>query len=43
MVAVRVVDGIAQNKYASDAGKLATWISAKHVEKDPKKKAPPKP
>lgn len=40
MVAVRVVDGIVQNKYANDPGKLATWLSAKHVEKDPKKKAP---
>jgi hypothetical protein len=23
-----------------DPGKLAAWLSAKHVEKDPKKKAP---
>ena len=41
MVAVRVVDGIVQNKYSNDAGKLPASLSAKHVEKDPKKKAPP--
>ena len=40
MVAVRTVDGIVQNKYAGDPDKLAAWLSAKHVEKDPKKKAP---
>ena len=43
LVAVRIVDGIVQNKYATDPGKLAAWISAKHVEKDPTKKAPPTP
>ena len=42
MVAARTVEGIVQNKYA-DPGKLAAWLSAKHVEKDPKKKAPPTP
>jgi hypothetical protein len=40
-VAVRVVEGVVQNKYANDPGKLAAWFSAKHVERDPKKKAPP--
>ncbi|MGE3465811.1 MAG: hypothetical protein AB7J13_02665 [Pyrinomonadaceae bacterium] len=39
----RTVDGIVQNKYANDPGKLAAWLSAKHVEKAPKKKAPPTP
>jgi len=39
-VAVRTVDGIVKNKYANDPGKLAAWISASHVEKAPKKKAP---
>jgi hypothetical protein len=39
MVAVRVVDGIVQNVYDADPGKLAAWLSAKHVEKDPKAKA----
>ncbi len=43
MVAVRIVDGIVQNKYATDPGKFAAWSSAKHVEKDSKKKAPPTP
>ena len=41
MVIVRVLDGIVKNKYANDPGKLAAWISANHVEKAPKKKAPP--
>lgn len=40
MVAVRVVDGIGQNKYDTDPGKLAACFSAKHVEKDPVKKPP---
>lgn len=40
IVAVRTADGIVQNKYANDPGKLAAWLSAKHGEKDPKKKAP---
>ena len=40
MVIVRIFDGIVKNKYANDPGKLAAWISASHVEKAPKKKAP---
>lgn len=40
MIAVRVLDGIVQNKYANDPGKLAAWLSAKHVEKAPKKQTP---
>ncbi len=43
MVIVRVLDGIVKNKYANDPGKLAAWISASHVEKAPKKPAPPTP
>lgn len=43
MVAVRTVDGIVQNKYATDPGKLAAWLSAKHVEKAPKKAQQPTP
>jgi len=35
--------GIARNKYANDPGKLAAWLSAKHVEKVPKKKETPTP
>lgn len=40
MVAVRILDGIVQNKYSNDPGKLAAWLSAKHVEKAPKKQTP---
>ena len=40
MVIVRILDGIVKNRYANDPGKLAAWISASHVEKAPKKKAP---
>ena len=29
-------DGVAQNKYNNDPGKLAAWLSASHVEKAPK-------
>lgn len=43
MVIVRVLDGIVRNVYGNDPGKLAAWISASHVEKSPKKKAPPTP
>jgi hypothetical protein len=42
-VAVRTVDGIVENKYATNPGKLAAWRSAKHVEAAPKKKSPPTP
>lgn len=41
MIKVRILDGIVKNRYANDAGKLAAWISASHVEKAPKKKTPP--
>lgn len=34
-------DGVVQNKYNSDPGKLAAWLSASHTEKAPKKNAPP--
>lgn len=40
MIKVRILDGIVKNRYANDPGKLAAWISASHVEKAPKKKAP---
>lgn len=41
MIIVRILDGIVKNKYTNDPGKLAAWISASHVEKPPKKSAPP--
>jgi len=40
MVAKRILDGVVQNKYNNDPGKLAAWLSASHTEKAPKKKAP---
>jgi len=49
----RVIDGpqdarnrigdIVRNVYKSDTGKTAACISASHIEKDTKKKAPPAP
>ncbi len=40
MIAKRILDGVVQNKYNNDPGKLAAWLSASHTEKAPKKKAP---
>jgi hypothetical protein len=36
--AVRILDAVVRNKYATNTGKLAAWLSASHVEKDPKPK-----
>lgn len=33
MIAKRILDGIVQNKYANNPGKLAAWLSASHVHK----------
>ncbi|MEP7074448.1 MAG: hypothetical protein ABI878_01450 [Acidobacteriota bacterium] len=41
--AVQILDGVVRNKYASNTGKLAAWVSASHVEKAPKKPKPPTP
>lgn len=41
MIKVRILNGIAINRYANDPGKLAA--SASHVEKAPKKKSLPTP
>lgn len=38
MIAVRTVNAPIKNKYRNDAGKLAAWLSASHIEKAPKKK-----
>ncbi len=35
--------GIVKNVYDADPGKYAAWVSAKHVEKAPKKQDPPTP
>lgn len=43
MVQTRSVSPIVLNIYATDPGKQAAWRSASHVEKPPKKKAPPTP
>lgn len=43
MIALRILDAVMRNKYAGDAGKLAAWLSASHIEKAPKSKAPPTP
>lgn len=43
MIAKRILDGVVQNKYNNNPGKLAAWLSASHVEKSPKKKDPPTP
>lgn len=41
MVAVRTLDGIMRNTYATNPGKLAAWLSASHVEKAPEPGPPP--
>lgn len=40
MVELRTADAIIQNIYANNVGKLAAWLTASHVERPPKKKAP---
>lgn len=37
---VRKQDAIMKNKYANDAGALAEWISASHIERAPRRKKP---
>ena len=43
MIALRILDFVMPNIYATNPGKLAAWRSASHVERAPKKKAPPTP
>lgn len=43
MIALRICDAVMKNHYAGNTGKLAAWLSASHVEHDPKKLAPPTP
>lgn len=33
MIAVRTIDAPVKNKYRTDVGKLAAWLSASHIEK----------
>jgi hypothetical protein len=35
MIAVRTMTGAVKNKYRDDVGKLAAWLSASHVRKEP--------
>ena len=42
VVAVRILNGVVKNKYASNTGKFAAWVSASHIEKDPQP-TPPTP
>lgn len=41
MTSVKILDGIVRNRYRNDAGKLAAWTSASHIERIPKKQQPP--
>lgn len=41
MIAVRVLNGVVKNKYRSNIGKLAAWLSASHIERLPVKEEPP--
>lgn len=40
---VRKLDPIMKNKYTNNAGALAEWISASHVERAPRRRTPPAP
>ena len=40
MIALRILDAVMRNIYATQPGKLAAWLSASHVERAPKKKVP---
>jgi hypothetical protein len=37
MIARRILEGVVKNKYRSNVGKLAEWLSASHIERPPKK------
>lgn len=43
MVAVRTMKGAVVNKYRNDVGKLAAWLSASHIRKEPENVTPPTP
>lgn len=43
MVAVRTMKGAVVNKYRNDVGKLAAWMSASHIRKDPENVTPQTP
>lgn len=37
MIAVRILDGVVKNKYRNNVGKLASWATASHIERPPKR------
>lgn len=41
MIARRILEGVVKNKYRSNVGKLAAWLSASHIERAPKKEKTP--
>lgn len=41
MVARRILEGVVKNKYRNSVGKLAAWLSASHIERDPKSNKTP--
>ena len=43
MIAKRILDGVVKNIFRNNAGKLAAWTSASHIEKAPKKEDEPAP
>jgi hypothetical protein len=43
MIARRILEGVVKNKYRSNVGKLAAWLSASHVERTPVSSKPPTP
>lgn len=40
MIARRILEGVVKNKYHSNVGKLAAWLSASHIERAPKAAIP---
>jgi hypothetical protein len=40
MIALRITDAVMKNIYAALPGKLAAWLSASHIERDPQKAKP---
>ena len=43
MIAVRTMEGVVKNKYRTNVGKLAAWLSASHIEKVAVEKKPLNP
>ena len=41
MIARRILEAVVKNKYRSNVGKLAAWLSASHIERAPKKEKTP--